>query len=86
MRQNEAGMGPFMWSNRSDLAAGLVSRDELTVKVSREGKGPGRICQFEQDAGLLREHEKQAAQELGQWREKSQIGGDEARPVIVKVL
>ena len=170
-------MDPFRWSNRSDLAAGLVARDELTnaeiagrVGVSRAtldrwkghpdfkarvddhletfrravlrygvavlerrvaalddrwrrmlriiaeraedpemqnvpggstgllvrivkggagGEGIKPICQFELDTGLLRElreHEKQAAQELGQWTEKRQVGGDEARPVVVKVL
>ncbi len=170
-------MGPFRWSNRSDLAAGLVAGDELTnaeiaerVGVSRatldrwkahpdfkarvdehleayrqavlrhgvavlerrvaalderwrhllriideraasplmqgvpggttgllvhtvKGLGSGGsfrvIDEFTLDCGLLRElreHEKQAAQELGQWTERRQVGGDEARPVILKVF
>lgn len=170
-------MGPFRWSNRSDLAAGLVAGDELTnaevagrVGVSRatldrwktnrdfkarvdehleayrqpvlrhgvavlerrvaalddrwrhmlriiderttsplmkdvpggttgllvhtvKGLGSGGafrvIDEFTLDCGLLRElreHEKQAAQEFGQWAEEPRVSGDEARPVILKVF
>jgi hypothetical protein len=59
-------------------ARGLGSGDSFRV-----------IDEFTLDRGLLRElreHEKQAARELGQWTERRQVGGDEARPVILKLF
>jgi hypothetical protein len=47
------------------------------------------VEEFAVDTGLLnelRQHEKQAAQELGQWTEKREIGGDPDKPFVVKQL
>ncbi len=60
-----------------------------TVKGLGSGDSFRMIDEFTLDCGLLRElreHEKQASQELGQWTERRQGGGDEARPVILKVF
>jgi hypothetical protein len=66
-----------------------------TGLIAHNIKGVGRgedfqlVDVYEVDTGLLRElreHEKQAAQELGQWLEKREITGDDKAPVIVKVL
>lgn len=49
------------------------------VKMIGKGDDAEIIDEYAVDTGLLkemREHEKQAAQELGQWTEKSEIKGD----------
>lgn len=59
---------------------GLLVRDY-------KGKNADRIV-YRFDAALLRElreHEKQAAQELGQWAEKHEIGGPGGGPVRIIV-
>ena len=66
-----------------------------TGLLVRRVKGLGRgdssrvIDEFSLDTALLRElreHEKQAARELGQWAERRTDGGHEVRPVILKVF
>lgn len=52
----------------------------LVQKIRWEGKGEDAtaVIEYELDAALLkelREHEKQAAQELGQWTEKKEVTG-----------
>jgi transposase-like protein len=63
----------------------------LCRTVRWEGTGDDRraINEYEFDAALareMREHEKQAAQELGQWTEKRELSGDPDHPVVVKVV
>jgi hypothetical protein len=57
-----------------------------TVKGVGKGDDFQLIDLYEVDTGLLkelREHEKQAAQELGQWTEKRLIGGDPDNPLKI---
>ena len=56
-----------------------------TAKGLGGGESFRVVDEFTLDCGLLRElreHEKQAAQELGQWTEGRQVGGDEAGPFV----
>lgn len=65
---------------------GLLTHD---VKMIGGGEFGERVDVYEFDAALmkeLREHEKQAAQELGQWEEKHVHGGEDGGPIVVKVL
>jgi transposase-like protein len=70
-------------------ATGLLVRQ---VKSIGSGPAAHEVEEFEVDTGLLRElreHEKQAAQELGQWTERREHSGPEgaALPVIgIRVL
>jgi ParB-like chromosome segregation protein Spo0J len=60
-----------------------------TVKGVGRGEDFQLIDLYEVDTGLLnelRQHEKQAAQELGQWTERKEIGGDPEKPLVVKQL
>jgi hypothetical protein len=66
-----------------------------TGLVVRQLKGIGKgddfkvVEMYAVDAGLLaemRNTEKQAAQEMGQWTEKTQFLGDEDHPIPVKIL
>lgn len=66
-----------------------------TGLIVRQLKGIGKgddfqvVEMFAVDNGLLaemRNHEKQAAQELGQWTERTQLFGDDDKPIAVKVL
>ncbi len=59
---------------------GLLARQ---VKLSATGR---EVDDFAVDVALLkelREHEKQAAQELGQWAEKREVSGPNGGPVII---
>lgn len=65
-----------------------------TGLLCRNVKGVGRgddfqlIDVYEVDTGLLkelREHEKQAAQELGQWSEKTELSGPGGGPIPVEI-
>ena len=61
---------------------GLLAHD---VKSIGGGGNAERVDVYEVDTGLLkelREHEKQAAQELGQWVDKMAHGGDSEAPPI----
>ncbi len=65
---------------------GLMTRIE---KAIGSGDNARFVEEFEIDAALLRElreHEKQAAQELGQWVEKGEVAGTGGGPLVVKVL
>ena len=65
---------------------GLMVR---TVKGVGKGDDFQLVEIYEVDVGLLkelREHEKQAAQELGQWTEKREISGEDEKPFVVKVI
>jgi hypothetical protein len=62
---------------------GLLVR---THKQLGSAEYPNIVEEYEVDTGLLkelREHEKQAAQELGQWSEKSNV---EQGPIEVQVV
>lgn len=73
-----------------DVPGGDTGLIVKTVKVRSTGEGEvEKTIKAEVDVGLLkelREHEKLAAQELGQWVERQEIAGDDAKPVVVKVL
>jgi hypothetical protein len=58
------------------------------VKSIGAGMAAERVDLYELDAALLkemREHEKQAAQELGQWSEKHEHHGADGQPMELKV-
>jgi hypothetical protein len=62
---------------------GLLVR---TLKTVGSGFDAKVVAEYEVDTGLLkelREHEKQAAQELGQWSDKSRI---EQGPMQVRIV
>lgn len=62
---------------------GLLVR---TIKSVGSGDNATIVEEYSVDTGLLREmreHEKQAAQELGQWAEKHQISGPNDGPLAV---
>jgi hypothetical protein len=62
---------------------GLLTR---TYKQIGSGEGAEKVDEYQVDTGLLkelREHEKQAAQELGQWADKSKI---EQGPMQVRIV
>jgi hypothetical protein len=70
-----------------DMAAVPGGPTGLLVRSYKQ-VGEDRVEEYEVDAGLLRElreHEKQAAQELGQWAVKI-TGSGENGEVLVKVL
>jgi hypothetical protein len=57
-----------------------------TVKGVGKGDDFQLIDLYEVDVGLLREmreHEKQAAQELGQWTEKKEVTGQDGGPIDI---
>jgi hypothetical protein len=63
----------------------------LVRQIKSVGAGPlaREVTEYAVDTGLLRElreHEKQAAQELGQWAEKQEITGKNGEPFVVKIL
>jgi hypothetical protein len=65
---------------------GLLVR---TVKAVGRGEDFELIDLYEVDTGLLkelREHEKQAAQELGQWAERTEISGKDGGPLLISVI
>ncbi|MDQ3832232.1 MAG: phBC6A51 family helix-turn-helix protein [Actinomycetota bacterium] len=73
----------------ADVPGGTTGLIVHNVKGVGKGEDFQLIDLYEVDTGLLAEiraHEKQAAQELGQWTEKQQVSGDEDKPVVVKVL
>lgn len=64
---------------------GLLCHD---IKVVGGGDSAERVDLYEVDTGLLkelREHEKQAAIELGQWDRDSEDAGDTAGPLTVVI-
>lgn len=74
---------------------GLLVRTLKRIVVednSQDGEGrttSQEVAEYSVDTGLLKElrdHEKQAAQELGQWAEKHQIAGEGGGPLRVIVL
>lgn len=74
------------YANAPGGRTGLLAR---TVKMIGSGENATVIEEFAVDVGLaklLLEHEKQAAQELGQWIDKQEVAGDIEKPVVVKVL
>lgn len=65
---------------------GLLVR---TVKGLGTGDNFRTVEEYEVDTGLLRElreHEKQAAQELGQWSEKRELTGADGGPVPISIV
>lgn len=67
-------------------ATGLLSHD---VKMIGGGEAAERVDVYEVDTGLLRELrevEKQAAQDLGQWTERREHTGKDGAELVVKVL
>lgn len=63
----------------------------LVKQIKGIGKGDDFqiVEQYAVDTGTLAELraiEKQAAQELGQWQEKTEVTGDPNKPVIVQIL
>lgn len=67
-------------------STGLLTRQ---LKVIGRGEDAREVEEFSVDTGLLkelREHEKQAAQELGQWTERKEHLGEGGGPLVVKVL
>jgi hypothetical protein len=64
-----------------DIAGGTTGLLVRTFKVVGNGPDAHTVPEFAVDTGLLkelREHEKQAAQELGQWTEKREVKGEGA--------
>lgn len=64
---------------------GLLVRQEKLLGTGRHAQ---RIVEWAVDTGLLnelRQHEKQAAQELGQWSEKREVTGKDGGPVQFEV-
>jgi transposase-like protein len=64
-------------------STGLLTR---TYKQIGSGESAEKVEEYQVDTGLLkelREHEKQAAQELGQWSDKAKV---EQGPIDVKVV
>jgi AcrR family transcriptional regulator len=65
---------------------GLVVR---TQKMIGTGEAATLVEEYAVDTGLLkelREHHKQAAQELGQWAERQQVTGADGGPLVVMKL
>lgn len=65
---------------------GLLVRQ---TKMLGAGELAREIVEYALDAGLLREmrdHEKQIAQELGEWTERREISGDAERPVSIRLV
>lgn len=65
---------------------GLLVR---TVKMIGSGDAAERVEEYEVDTALLkemREHEKQAAQELGQWIEKQQVEGGLTLEIVEEII
>jgi hypothetical protein len=65
---------------------GLLTRD---VKVIGGGDSARVVDVYEVDTGLLREMrevEKQAAQDLGQWTEKRELTGKDGEALVVKII
>ena len=80
----ERGADPGM----QDVAGGRTGLIVHNVKGVGKGEDFQLIDLYEVDTGLLkelREHEKQAAQELGQWTEKRELTGKDGGPLEVKV-
>jgi hypothetical protein len=70
----ERGQSPDM----QEVAGGPTGLLVRTIKGVGSGNDFTLVNQYEVDTGLLRElreHEKQAAQELGQWTEKRELTG-----------
>lgn len=71
---------------------GLMVRTVKRVSVETDaesGETRTDVEEFAVDTALLKElrdHEKQAAQELGQWAEKQQISGPDGAPLVVLKL
>jgi len=65
---------------------GLMVKQIKSIKLGKTSKV---VEEYEVDTALLkelREHEKQAAQELGQWTEKSEVAGPDGKaPISVNV-
>lgn len=71
-----------------DVAGGKTGLIVHNVKGVGKGEDFQLIDLYEVDTGLLkelREHEKQAAQELGQWSEKHELTGKDGGAIEVKV-
>lgn len=80
----ERGADPDM----QDVAGGKTGLIVHNVKGVGKGEDFQLIDLYEVDTGLLkelREHEKQAAQELGQWTEKRELTGKDGGAIEVKV-
>lgn len=72
-----------------DVAGGTTGLLVRTFKVVGNGPDAHVVPEFSVDTGLLkelREHEKQAAQELGQWTEKRELTGNLAGSVEIKPI
>jgi hypothetical protein len=71
---------------------GLMVRTVKRVVVESDVEGTPKsheVEEFSVDIGLLkelREHEKQAAQELGQWIDKQEVGAPDGGPLIILKL
>jgi AcrR family transcriptional regulator len=70
----------------------VVLEDDTTpADEENRPRGPRavEVAEYAVDTGLLKElrdHEKQAAQELGQWLEKQQVSGADGGPLVVLKL
>jgi transposase-like protein len=70
----------------AEAAGGNTGLLAHTVKSVGSGDNAMIVDHYEVDAALLkelREHEKQAAQELGQWTEKREVTGANGGPVSI---
>ena len=68
---------------KGEIAGGDTGLMVRQIKIS----GQQSCYEYAVDTGLLRElreHEKQAAQELGQWAEKHQVSGPDGGPIQVE--
>jgi hypothetical protein len=76
----DRGQSPDM----QEVAGGTTGLLVRTIKGVGSGDDFTLVNQYEVDTGLLRElreHEKQAAQELGQWTEKKELTGQNGGPI-----
>lgn len=93
----EGGLPRLVLGTVTNLATGNM-REALICRVCGEGwretdtlasaKLNEIVYEYELDTGLLkelREHEKQAAQELGQWTERKELSGPDGGPIPVSL-
>jgi hypothetical protein len=73
----------------TDVPGGRTGLLVRTVKQIGGGETAERVEEFAIDTGLLkelRELEKQAAQDLGQWSEKREISGDNGQAIQIVAM
>lgn len=75
--------------NMKDIPGGTTGLLVHSTKAIGAGQSMQVIDEYNLDTGLLkemREHEKQAAQELGEWVEKNEHGGIQGGPLRIEII